>query len=136
MCLIRFQSLKLLTILIYPMLSFNKITAFICLSNDKKLLTNRIKNMASLAVSHAAMYSASVNNRATHYCRFKLYEMGEPYIINTYLIINLLIIGLSPQSKSTYIHIVEKWDVWPRGPRLQGEDRGKAGARGSNKITE
>jgi hypothetical protein len=27
------------------------------------------------------------------------------------------------------IAIVEEWDVWPRGPRLQGEDAGKAGAR-------
>jgi hypothetical protein len=26
--------------------------------------------------------------------------------------------------------------VWPQGPRLQGEDGGKAGARESNKITE
>ena len=32
--------------------------------------------------------------------------------------------------------IVEEWDVWPQGPRLQGEDGGKAGARGSNKTTE
>jgi hypothetical protein len=32
--------------------------------------------------------------------------------------------------------IVEKWDVWPQGPRLQGEDGGKAGARGSHKATE
>jgi hypothetical protein len=31
---------------------------------------------------------------------------------------------------------VEEWDVWPQGPRLQGEDGGKAGARGSNKIIE
>jgi hypothetical protein len=31
---------------------------------------------------------------------------------------------------------VEEWDVWPQGSRLQGEDGGKAGARGSNKITE
>jgi hypothetical protein len=37
--------------------------------------------------------------------------------------------GLSP-------HSVEEWDVWPQGPRLQGEDGGKAGARGSNKTTE
>jgi hypothetical protein len=34
------------------------------------------------------------------------------------------------------IHIVKEWDVWPQGPRLQGEDGGKAGARGSNKTTE
>jgi hypothetical protein len=32
--------------------------------------------------------------------------------------------------------IVEEWDVWPQGPRLQGEDKDKAGARESNKITE
>jgi hypothetical protein len=32
--------------------------------------------------------------------------------------------------------IVEEWDVWPQGPRLQGEDEGKAGARESNKTTE
>jgi hypothetical protein len=76
-------------------LSSNKITAFICSSNGKKLLTNRIKNMASLAASHAAMYSILVDNRATHYCRFKFYETGEPYIINIYLIINLLVTGLS-----------------------------------------
>jgi hypothetical protein len=31
---------------------------------------------------------------------------------------------------------VEEWDVWPQGPRLQGEDGGKAGARESNKTTE
>jgi hypothetical protein len=31
---------------------------------------------------------------------------------------------------------VKEWDVWPQGPRLQGEDKGKAGARGSNKTTE
>jgi hypothetical protein len=31
---------------------------------------------------------------------------------------------------------VEKWDVWPQGPRLQGEDGDKAGARESNKTTE
>jgi hypothetical protein len=57
-------------------------------------LTNRIKNMASLTASHAAMYSALINNRATHYYRFKLYETGEPYIMNTYPIINLLITRL------------------------------------------
>jgi hypothetical protein len=35
--------------------------------------------------------------------------------------------------------IVEEWDVWPRGPRLQGEDAGEAGAREeqqNNKTTE
>jgi hypothetical protein len=32
--------------------------------------------------------------------------------------------------------IVEEWAEWPQGPRLQGEDRGKAGAQGSNKTTE
>jgi hypothetical protein len=58
--------------------------------------------MASLAASHAAMYSALVNNKATHYCHFKFYEMGEPYIINIYLIINLLVIKSFPQSESTY----------------------------------
>jgi hypothetical protein len=31
---------------------------------------------------------------------------------------------------------VEEWDVWPQGPRLQGEDGGKARARGSDKTTE
>jgi len=31
---------------------------------------------------------------------------------------------------------VEEWDVWPQGPRLQGEDGGKAEAREGNKITE
>jgi hypothetical protein len=60
-----------------------------------KLLTNRIRNIAFLAASHAAMYSASVDNRATHYCRFKFYETGEPYIMNTYPVINLLVTGLS-----------------------------------------
>jgi hypothetical protein len=34
------------------------------------------------------------------------------------------------------VYTVEEWDVWPQGPRLQGEDGGKAGARGSNKTTE
>jgi hypothetical protein len=37
---------------------------------------------------------------------------------------------------SRLLPIVEEWDVWPQGPRLQGEDGGKAGARGSNKTTE
>jgi hypothetical protein len=31
---------------------------------------------------------------------------------------------------------VEEWEVWPQGPRLQGEDGGKAGARGNDKIIE
>jgi hypothetical protein len=35
-----------------------------------------------------------------------------------------------------YGNTVEEWDVWPQGPRLQGEDEGKAGARGSNKTIE
>jgi hypothetical protein len=64
-------------------------------SNSKKLLTNRIRNMASLATSHAAIYSASVNDKATHYCRFELYETGESYIINIYPVINLLVTGSS-----------------------------------------
>jgi hypothetical protein len=34
------------------------------------------------------------------------------------------------------LRIVEEWDVWPQGPRLQGEDGGKAGARESDKTTE
>ena len=96
MCLIRFRSLGLLAILMHPMLSFNRITDPIYLSDSKKLLTNRIKNMASLAVSHAAIYSASVNDKATHYCRFELYETGESYIINIYPVINLLVTGSSP----------------------------------------
>jgi hypothetical protein len=75
----------------YPILSFNKVIAPICSSNGKKLLTNRIKNMASLAALHATMYFASVDNRATHYYRFELYKTGEPYIMNTYPVINLLI---------------------------------------------
>jgi hypothetical protein len=79
----------------HSILSFNKVIAPICLSDNKKLLTNRIKNMASLAASHAAIYSALVDNRATHYYRFELYKMGESYIINTYFIINLLVIRLS-----------------------------------------
>src|ERR1700692_1790498 len=93
MCLIRFQSSKLLAILIYPMLSSNKITDPIYSFNGKKLLTNRIKNIASLAASHAAIYSASIDNRATHYYRFKLHKIGESYIINTYPIVNFLITG-------------------------------------------
>ena len=79
----------------HPMLSFNKITDPIYSSDGKKLLANRIRNMASLAISHAAIYSALVDNRATHYYRFELYKMGESYIINTYFIINLLVIRLS-----------------------------------------
>jgi hypothetical protein len=51
----------------HPMLSFNKITDPIYSSDGKKLLANRIRNMASLAISHAAIYSALVDNRATHY---------------------------------------------------------------------
>jgi hypothetical protein len=39
-------------------------------------------------------------------------------------------------SRVDEINIVEEWDVWPQGPRLQGEDGGKVGARGSNKTTE
>ena len=78
------------------MLSSNKITVPIYLFNDKKLLTNRIKNMASLAASHVAMYSALVDDRTTHCWRFKLYEMGESYIINTYPIVDLLVTRLSP----------------------------------------
>jgi hypothetical protein len=67
MCLIRFRSLELLAILMPLILSFNKVTDLICSFNGKKLLTNRIKNRAFLAASHAAMYSALINNRATHY---------------------------------------------------------------------
>jgi hypothetical protein len=77
-------------------LSFNKVIALICLFDGKKLLTNRIKNMAFLAVSHVTMYSVSIDNRATHYCRFKFYETGEPYIINIYPVINLLVTGSPP----------------------------------------
>jgi hypothetical protein len=93
MCLIRFRSLELLAILIYLILSSNKITIPIYLSDSKKLLTNRIKNIVSLAASHATIYSISVNDRATHYYRFEFYKTGELYIINTYPIINLLITG-------------------------------------------
>jgi hypothetical protein len=96
MCLVRFRSLGLLATLIHSMLFFNKVTASICLSDGKKLLTNCIRNMASLAVSHAAIYSALVDDRATYYYRFELYETGEPYIMNIYPIINLLVTGLSP----------------------------------------
>jgi hypothetical protein len=62
--LVRFRSLGLLATLIHSMLSFNRVTDPICLSDGKKLLTNRIKNMAFLAASHAAMYSALINDRA------------------------------------------------------------------------
>jgi hypothetical protein len=67
MYLIRFRSSGLLIILIHLMLFSNRVIDPIYLSNGKKLLTNRIRNMASLAISHAAMYSALVDNRATHY---------------------------------------------------------------------
>jgi hypothetical protein len=87
----------------HPILSFNRVTDPICFSVSKKLLTNRIRNMAFLAALYAAMYSALVDDRATHYWRFKFYETGEPYIINTYLIIDLLITRLPPQSESTYL---------------------------------
>jgi hypothetical protein len=91
MYLIRFRSLGLLVTLIHLILFFNKVTALIYSSNDKKLLTNYIRNIVFLAVSHTTIYSISVDNRATHYYRFELYKMGEPYIINIYLIINLLV---------------------------------------------
>jgi hypothetical protein len=103
MCLIRFRSSELLTILMHLILSSNKVTAPIYSSNDKKLLTNRIKNMTFLAISHTAIYFISINDRATYYCRFKFYKTGEPYIINIYLIINLLIIRLPSQLESTYL---------------------------------
>jgi hypothetical protein len=37
----------------------------------------------------------------------------------------------SPRAYSTpgSVTNVEEWEVWPQGPRLQGEDAGKAGAR-------
>jgi hypothetical protein len=49
--------------------------------------------------------------------------------------------GLNTQIKDAitiqeFPDTVEKWDVWPQGPRLQGEDGGEAGARGGNKTTE
>jgi hypothetical protein len=31
---------------------------------------------------------------------------------------------------------VKEWDEWSQGPRLQGEDGDKTGARKGNKITE
>src|SRR5271169_6328816 len=102
MCLVRFRSSGLLATLMHPMLSSNKVTAPICSSDGKKLLTNRIRNIASLAASHAAMYSASVDDRATHCCRFELHETGEPYIMNTYPVVDLLVTGSPPQSESTY----------------------------------
>ena len=77
------------------MLFFNRVIDFICLFDGKKLLTNRIRNMASLAVSHAVMYSALVDDKATYCWRFELYEMGEPYIMNTYPVVDLLVTGLS-----------------------------------------
>ena len=92
--MVRFRFSELLAILMHLILFFNKVTAPIYLSNGKKLLTNRIKNITFLAASHAAMYSASVNDRATHYCRFELYETGESYIMNTYPVINLLVTRL------------------------------------------
>jgi hypothetical protein len=49
------------------MLFFNRVTDLIYLFNGKKLLTNRIKNIAFLTALHAAMYFILVNNRATHY---------------------------------------------------------------------
>jgi hypothetical protein len=51
----------------YLMLFSNRVTDPICLFNGKKLFTNRIRNMAFLAILHAAMYSVLVNNRATYY---------------------------------------------------------------------
>jgi hypothetical protein len=86
----------------YPMLSSNKIIAPICSFNGKKLLTNRIKNMASLTASHVAMYSALIDDRATHCYRFKLHETGEPYIMNIYPIVDLLVTRSPPQSESIY----------------------------------
>jgi hypothetical protein len=47
---------------------------------------------------------------------------------------NLIFYGLVFRVPAS--NIVEEWDVWPQGPRLQGEDKGKAGARESNKTTE
>jgi ABC-type xylose transport system permease subunit len=67
MYLVRFRSLGLLATLIHLMLFFNRITAPIYFSNNNKLLTNRIRNIVSLAVSYAAMYFALIDNRATHY---------------------------------------------------------------------
>jgi hypothetical protein len=91
MCLVRFRSSELLVTLMHLILSFNKVTVPICLSNNKKLLTNRIKNMAFLAASHAIIYSVLVNNKATHYYRFEFYKTGEPYIMNIYPVVNFLI---------------------------------------------
>src|SRR5258705_10434696 len=103
MCFVRFRSLGLLATLIHPILSSNKVTDPIYLSDGKKLLTNRIRNMASLAASYVTMYSASVNNRATYCWRFKLYKMGELYIMNIYLVVDFLVIGSFPQSESIYL---------------------------------
>jgi hypothetical protein len=94
MYLVRFRSSGLLAILIHPILSSNKVTDPIYSFNSKKLLANRIRNMAFLAASHAAIYSVLINNRATHYWRFKFHEMGEPYIMNTYPVIDLLVTEL------------------------------------------
>ena len=65
--MVRFRSSGLLATLIHLMLSFNKVIDPICSFDGKKLLTNRIKNIVSLAASHAAMYSVLVDNRATYY---------------------------------------------------------------------
>jgi hypothetical protein len=45
-------------------------------------------------------------------------------------------IPLSLLEMAGALNIVELWEVWPQGPRLQGEDGGKAGARGRNKTIE
>jgi hypothetical protein len=79
---------------VFGSFSIFRIVGHFNLFDGKKLLTNRIRNMAFLAVSHTAMYFALVDDRATHYCRFELYETGEPYIMNTYPVINLLVTGL------------------------------------------
>jgi hypothetical protein len=76
----------------HSMLSSDRVIDPICLFNGKKLLTNRIKNIASLAVSHAVIYSVLINDKTTHYWRFKFYNMGESYIINIYPVVNLLVI--------------------------------------------
>jgi hypothetical protein len=80
----------------HPMLFSNKITAPICSSDGKKLLTNRIKNMVFLAASHAAMYFVLIDNRATHCYRFEFYKTGELYIMNTYPVVDLLVTRLPP----------------------------------------
>jgi hypothetical protein len=66
MYLVRFRSLGLLVTLMHPILSSNRVTDPIYSFNNKKLLTNRIKNIASLAASHATIYSALIDNKATH----------------------------------------------------------------------